>query len=154
MRRDGIGSSRKASPALLRAGAREFAAEAEREEREGGAAVGDEVVGVGVERARPPTAGLALVGLEPRESALNPGVLCGDTGFAEHNNSKPGHVAVARRVIELRLGSQLLCAVAAAPLLRRGKSSNRPPAIRPLVLREHLDQLLLLIRAHQSGQTR
>jgi hypothetical protein len=44
------------------------------EQRKGGAAVSDEVPALGIERARPPAARLALIRLQPLHAALNRGV--------------------------------------------------------------------------------
>src|SRR5262245_1571494 len=74
----------------------------QREQREGGAGVGEVVVAVGVERTREPAARFALVRPEPGH-ATRDGFLCGGhPGLAQEIDNETGCVAVTGAIYVVR----------------------------------------------------
>ena len=86
----------------------------------------------------------ALVFEEPIDSLLNPRIGSRHAGFAEGDEGRPRHVAVARRVMEFGLPTELVGPDAAAPRFGSGKCADRKAAVRLLMLPDHLDQRMLL----------
>ena len=124
------------------------------QERKRGAAIGDKVGIVRVERPRPPASRCLLVRGKPCKPPLDFWVIGRKTRFAQHNDRQSRHVPVARRVGKVRFGSQFFRAIAASPCLGCGHGADRPSAIVALMLQERFDELLFLGLIEQIGHPR